>query len=169
MRQIPDEAGENLRAVTLSRRSTSRRFSARPSSKGFGEGEKAGSVAATTRFQDSVAAFGQAARELAALKPALRIEAETELVTLALTIARRIIRRELSVDRTTVRALVRSCCDEFQRAEIHRLRVNPNGHRGSLGLFRGQSGSDDPVAGRPLDFTRWRRIRVGSRRTRRAH
>ena len=93
---------------------------------GFAEGEKAGSDTATARFQDSVAAFGQTARELAALKPALRIEAETELVTLALTIARRIIRRELTVDPTTVRALVRSCCDEFQRAEIHRLRVNPN-------------------------------------------
>ena len=93
---------------------------------GFAEGEKAGSDTATARFQDSVAAFGQAARELAALKPALRIEAETELVTLALTIARRIIRRELSVDPTTVRALVRSCYDEFQRAEIHRIRVNPN-------------------------------------------
>ena len=92
---------------------------------GFSEGEKAGSERATARFQEAVAAFGQGARELASLKPLLRMEAETELVGLALTIARRIIRRELTVDPTTVRALVKSCCDEFERAEIHRLRVHP--------------------------------------------
>ena len=92
---------------------------------GFTEGEKAGSDTATAQFREAVAAFGEAARELAALKPVLRMEAETELVGLALTIARRIIRRELTVDPTTVRALVKSCCDEFQRAEIHCLRVHP--------------------------------------------
>ncbi len=92
---------------------------------GFGEGEKAGSDRATARFQEAVAAFGQGARELASFKPLLRMEAETELVGLALTIARRIIRRELTVDPTTVRALVKSCCEEFERAEIHRLRVHP--------------------------------------------
>ena len=92
---------------------------------GFSEGEKAGSDRATAQFQEAVAAFGQGARELASLKPVLRMEAETELVGLALTIARRIIHRELTVDPTTVRALVKSCCDEFERAEIHRLRVHP--------------------------------------------
>lgn len=92
---------------------------------GFSDGEKAGSDQATAHFQEAVAAFGQATRELASFKPILRMEAETELVGLALTIARRIVRRELTVDPTTVRALVKSCCDEFERAEIHRLRVHP--------------------------------------------
>ena len=92
---------------------------------GYAEGERAGLETALEQYRGSIASFGRTAQELAALKPNLRAEAEKELVELALTIARRIVRRELSVDPTTVLSLVRTCFDEYQRAEVHSVRVSP--------------------------------------------
>ena len=92
---------------------------------GYAEGERAGSEAALEQFRGSIASFGRTVMDLAALKQNLRAEAERELVELSLTIARRVVRRELSVDPTTVLALVRTCFDEYQRAEIHCVKVSP--------------------------------------------
>ena len=92
---------------------------------GYAEGERAGSEAALEQFRGSIASFGRTVQDLAALKQKLRAEAERELVELSLTIARRVVRRELSVDPTTVLALVRTCFDEYQRAEVHCVKVSP--------------------------------------------
>ena len=92
---------------------------------GYAEGERAGSEAALEQFRGSIASFGRTVMDLAALKQNLRAEAERELVELSFTIARRVVRRELSVDPTTVLALVRTCFDEYQRAEIHCVKVSP--------------------------------------------
>ena len=92
---------------------------------GYVEGERAGSETALEQFRGCIASFGRTVQELAALKPNLRAEAEKELVELSFTIARRVVRRELSVDPTTVLALVRTCFDEYQRAEIHCVKVSP--------------------------------------------
>ena len=93
---------------------------------GYGEGERAGSEAALEQFRGSIASFGRTVQELAAFKQKLRAEAEKELVELSLTIARRVVRRELSLDPTTVLALVRTCFDVYQRAEFHSVRVSPD-------------------------------------------
>ncbi len=92
---------------------------------GYAEGERAGSEAALEQFRGSIASFGRTVQELAAFKQKLRAEAEKELVELSLAIARRVVRRELSVDPTTVLALVRTCFDEYQRAEVHCVKVSP--------------------------------------------
>ena len=92
---------------------------------GYAEGERAGSETALEQFRGAIASFGRTVGELAAFKSNLRAEAEKELVELALTIARRVVRRELSVDPTTVLSLVRTCFDEYRRAEIHRVKVSP--------------------------------------------
>ena len=102
---------------------------------GYAEGERAGSEAALEQFRGAIASFGRTVQELTALKPNLRAEAEKELVELSLTIARRVVRRELSVDPTTVLALVRTCFDVYQRAEIHSVRVSPEDYEAVSAYF----------------------------------
>ena len=92
---------------------------------GYAEGEQAGLARATERLRAAVASWGRSALELAALKPGLRAEAEQELVELAFAISRRIVRRELGVDPATVLAIVRACLEDFDRAEMRRVSVNP--------------------------------------------
>ena len=92
---------------------------------GFAEGERTGNENAMRQMQGAIASFGQAAHELAVLKPRLRAEAERELVALSLAIARRVVHRELHVDPTTVLAIVHACLQEFDRVEIQRLTVSP--------------------------------------------
>ena len=93
---------------------------------GHEEGECAGVEKATERYREAIAAFGRSALQVATLKPRLRHEAEQELVQLAFAIARRILRREVSVDPTTVVGLVRGCMEQYNQAELSRLRVNPD-------------------------------------------
>ena len=108
---------------------------------GFAEGERTGSENAMRQTQGAIASFGQAARELIALKPRLRAEAERELVALSLAIARRVVHRELHVDPTTVLAIVHACLQEFDRVEIQRLAVSPEDLDAVAAYFR-----DNPVA-----------------------
>ena len=92
---------------------------------GYAEGERAGLEAALEQYRGSIASFGRTVQDLAALKQNLRAEAEKELLELSLAIARRVVRRELSLDPTTVLALVRTCFEEYQRAEVHCVKVSP--------------------------------------------
>lgn len=109
---------------------------------GFTDGERAGAERAAKQLQEVMQSFRQTTGELAAYKPALRAEAEQELVELALTIARRVIHREVQVDRASVVGIVRACIERINGAEIHRLRVNP-ADAGLVGdYFRQSSGSD---------------------------
>ena len=103
---------------------------------GFAEGERVGAENAMRQMQGAIASFGQAAHELTSLKPRLRVEAERELVALALAIARRIIHRELHVDPTTVLAIVRACLQEFDRVEIQCLTVSPEDLEAVAAYFR---------------------------------
>ena len=108
---------------------------------GFAEGERTGNENAMRQMQGAIASFGQAAHELAVLKPRLRAEAERELVALSLAIARRVVHRELHVDPTTVLAIVHACLQEFDRVEIQRLTVSPEDLDAVAAYFR-----DHPVA-----------------------
>jgi flagellar assembly protein FliH len=92
---------------------------------GYAAGEQAGAERAAKQFESVMESFCRTTEELAAYKPALRAEAEQELVKLALIIAQRVIHREVQVDRSSVVGIVRACIGRINEAEIHRLRVNP--------------------------------------------
>jgi flagellar biosynthesis/type III secretory pathway protein FliH len=93
---------------------------------GHEEGERAGIEKATALYREAIAAFGRSALQVATLKSRLRREAEQDLVALAFAIARRILRREVSVDPAAVVGLVRSCLEQYSRAEPSSLRVHPD-------------------------------------------
>ena len=91
---------------------------------GYAEGEAAAEQRAAARWQEAIDGFGRTVGDLATIKQRLRTEAEREVVNLALAVARRVIHRELTVDPTTILAIVRTCLDELRGAEVHRLRVS---------------------------------------------
>ncbi len=93
--------------------------------RGRREGEAAARQALAAQFRSALDELAKSAAALAAYKPALRHQAERELLALALAIARKILRRELTVDPNIVLAVVRSCLEELRNAEIYRLRLNP--------------------------------------------
>ena len=92
---------------------------------GLREGEAAGTRKSMEKLQEAIQGFAQAASQLTSYKATLRAEVEREIVALALTVARKILRRELSLDPNLVLAVVKSCLEEIQNAEIYRLRLNP--------------------------------------------
>jgi flagellar assembly protein FliH len=55
----------------------------------------------------------------------LRLQAEKDMVQLALLIAKRILHRELSVDVNALTALARVVCDRLVRAESWKVTVHP--------------------------------------------
>ena len=91
---------------------------------GYAEGEAAGEQRAAGRWKEAIDGFGRTVGDLATIKQRLRTEAEREVVNLALAVARRVIHREITVDPTTILAIVRTCLDELRGAEVHRLRVS---------------------------------------------
>jgi len=69
--------------------------------------------------------------ELAAIKPRLRGEAESDVVRLAVAIARRVLRRELTVDPSAIEGLVKAALEQLDTREITRVRVHPD-HEAAL-------------------------------------
>ena len=93
--------------------------------RGLREGEAQGARKALEQFQASVRAFAESAAAVAAYKPALRAEAERELVTLSLAVARKVLRRELTIDAHMVLAVVKACLEDLRNAEVYRLHLHP--------------------------------------------
>ena len=92
----------------------------------FREGEAAGRVQAQAEVRPVLDQLSRAARELAALRPRLREQAEEDLIRLAVAIARRVVRRELTVDPQTITGLVKAALQQLAAGETACLRVHPD-------------------------------------------
>ena len=106
--------------------------------RGYREGEAAAARKNLDQVHAAVQAFSETASSLAGYKAALRSEVERELVALSLAVAQKIIRRELSIDPDIILAVVRSCLEQLQSAEIYRLRLNPQDVAAVAGCFNRQ-------------------------------
>lgn len=91
----------------------------------FAEGEAQGRAQSSAELAPILARQAKSLEELAALRPRLREEAESDVVQLSLAIARRILHRELSIDPGAIQALVQVALDRLARQEIYRVRVHP--------------------------------------------
>ena len=92
----------------------------------FREGEAAGRSQAQAEVRPVVEQLSRTVRELAALRPRLREQAEEDLICLAVAIARRVVRRELTVDPQTITGLVKAALEQLAAGETVRLRVHPD-------------------------------------------
>jgi flagellar assembly protein FliH len=88
---------------------------------GYREGEAAGRAQLAPVLEQ----LARSIESLVSLRPALRKEAEVDVVRLALAVARRILRRELTVDPEAVEGLVRAAFEKLQGQEICRVRLWP--------------------------------------------
>jgi len=106
---------------------------------GFREGEAAARAQAQAEVQPALEQLARAARELAALRPRLREQAEEDLIRLAVAIARRVVRRELTVDPQTITGLAKAALEQLAAGEPARLRVHPE-HEAIVRRFLADAG-----------------------------
>lgn len=92
---------------------------------------------AQTETRPAMERLARTLEELAALKPRLREEAESDLVRLAVAIARRIVRRELTIDPQAIEGLIRVALRELEGREVSRVRVHPEHAQLVRGLVAG--------------------------------
>jgi len=92
---------------------------------GFREGEAASRTAAQNEIRPLIERLAGTIDELAALRPRLREQAESDLVRLAVAIARRVVRRELTIDPQAISGLVKAALEQISAGERIRVRVHP--------------------------------------------
>jgi flagellar assembly protein FliH len=118
------------------------------------EGDNAARQAAQAELQKVLQNLGIAIQQVADLRPRLRMEAESDVVRLAVAIAKRVVHRELSVDSDTIVGLVRVGLEKLRQQEVIRVSVHPDHQAAIKGCLAGSSsGSQVEVKG---DLTRER-------------
>jgi flagellar assembly protein FliH len=90
------------------------------------EGEAAGKARGATELQPAIDRLARAVEEIGGLRGRLRIEAEADMVKLAMAIARRVLRRELAIDPDALHGLVLGALEKLHGQEICRVRVHPS-------------------------------------------
>jgi flagellar assembly protein FliH len=90
------------------------------------EGEAAGRLAARQDLQPVFDRLGEAIQHVAALRPELRAQAESDLVKLAIAIARRIVYRELATDPDAIAGLARVALEKVRIQELIRVGAHPD-------------------------------------------
>jgi flagellar assembly protein FliH len=93
--------------------------------------------------------FARSIEEIAALRPKLRREAESDMLRLSLAIARRVLRRELAMDPEAMHGLVLAALEKLQMQEISRVRVHPSQVAAITACLRQASGTAIEVLGDP--------------------
>lgn len=91
----------------------------------YQQGLEEGRRQAAAQWDAALQRLARSLEEIAGCKPRLRLEAEREVVELALAIARRIVRRELHIDPEAVLGLVKAALAKAGQREITEVRVHP--------------------------------------------
>jgi flagellar assembly protein FliH len=94
---------------------------------GFEDGLRKGREEASAEVQKALDQLARTLHDLAQQKRKIRLEAEYELVKLALAVARRIMHRELMADPDSIQGIVHAALQKLQSREASRVRVNPAG------------------------------------------
>jgi len=90
------------------------------------EGEAAGRQAAGAEVQPVLQRLTASMQAISELPARLRVQAEADLVKLAVAIAQRILQRELNVDPAVIVGLVRVGLEKVRMQDVLRVRVCPD-------------------------------------------
>jgi flagellar assembly protein FliH len=108
--------------------------------KGYAQGERAGSEAAATRAEAVLRRLAQTLEELGSLRDQMIHKTERQVVQLALAIAARILHREVEVDRELLVAMARVALDRLGDRSSATIRLNPDDFdAGGVGRIMGHS------------------------------
>jgi flagellar assembly protein FliH len=89
------------------------------------EGEKTARESLASNLNAEIARLKQLSDQVLGSAPALRKQAEADLVRLAIAIARRILHREISIDSEALLGLTKAALSKIDQREIHRIRTHP--------------------------------------------
>lgn len=112
--------------------------------KGLRQGEAEGRKQAMAQLDGELERLGRSVADMAALRGAIRREAEEELVKLALVIARRILHRELTVDPEALSGLVKAALEKIELRDTYRVRTHPD-HAGTVARCLAQIGAPQKI------------------------
>lgn len=90
------------------------------------EGEAAARESLAANVNSEVERLKQLSKQILASAPALRKQAEADLVRLAIAIARRILHREIAVDSEALLGLTKAALSKIDQREIHKIRTHPD-------------------------------------------
>jgi len=93
---------------------------------GYREGLTAGKTQGSAEVKPVIEQLVQSIHQLSEYRPTLRLQAEADIVRLALAIARRVVNRELSTDPESILGLVKVALGKLRLPEVLRVRVHPN-------------------------------------------
>jgi len=105
------------------------------------EGESSARQALQAEHQAMLQKLATAIKETVDLRPRLRLQAESDLVRLAVAIARRILHREMNADPDAIGALVRVGLEKLRLQEVTRVCVHTDHHQALKGLLAQSSGA----------------------------
>ncbi|MCS7044459.1 MAG: FliH/SctL family protein [Bryobacteraceae bacterium] len=123
----PAEAAQLLQQALAEQEAKWRAESEAARRDAYQQGLEEGRRQAAAQWDAALQRLARSLEEIAGYKPRLRLEAEREVVELALAIARRILRRELHIDPEAVLGLVKAAMEKAAQREITEIRVHP-GH-----------------------------------------
>ncbi|MGC8761750.1 MAG: FliH/SctL family protein [Bryobacteraceae bacterium] len=92
----------------------------------YAQGLEEGRREAEAQLEAVLGRLSRSIEEIAGLKARLRVEAEREVVELAVAVARRVLRRELHVDPEALLGLVKAAMEKASQREITEVRVHPS-------------------------------------------
>jgi flagellar assembly protein FliH len=122
---VPMDSGGILQAQIAELNATMERRVREARDSAYREGEAAGRNQAVAEVQPVLDRLAKSIQELAALKPKLRHEAESDVVKLALAIAKKILHRELSIDPDSIAGLIKASIEKIRTQEILKVRIHP--------------------------------------------
>lgn len=94
--------------------------------KGYAQGERAGSEAAATRAEGMLRRLAQTVEELAALRGEIIRRTERQTVQLVLVIAERVVQREITLDRGLLVGMARAALDRLSEQGSATIRLHPD-------------------------------------------
>jgi flagellar assembly protein FliH len=94
--------------------------------KGYAQGERAGTEAAATRAEGMLRRLAQTIEELAALRNEMIHRTERQAVQLVLAIAERVVQRELTLDRSLLLGMARVALDRLGEFGTATIRLHPD-------------------------------------------
>jgi flagellar assembly protein FliH len=98
---------------------------------GWRDGEQAGRETAAADLKPVLDRLARGIADIATLRPRIRRETESDLVTLSIAIARRLLRRELTVDPDAIQGLVKAALEKVQLRDVCKVRIHPE-HQASI-------------------------------------
>jgi flagellar assembly protein FliH len=120
-----DLAGQVLERVLAEREAQWRAELEAARREAYHQGLEEGRRQAAAQWDAAQQRLARSLEEIAGCKPRLRLEAEREVVELALAIARRILRRELHIDPEAVLGLVKAALEKASQREVTEIRIHP--------------------------------------------